>query len=175
MKWSCEAISECDSVTFHDLNITGLWPLGQTTALIWTKANEKFIVSLISVPPSLSSSCLQRCQSVHSMRSGGSCWSWLWWDSSSFWSWSSLYCCMDTATNTKPAAQVCHIKLYMVTVSCVEIYLLFFLRAILAKKNNFFSPHSLTHWVRSAQCRTTYCTFCNSEKLRHASVRLYPL
>lgn len=143
MKWSCEAISECDSVTFHDLNITGLWPLGQTTALIWTKANEKFIVSLISVPPSLSSSCLQRCQSVHSMRSGGSCWSWLWWDSSSFWSWSSLYCCMDTATNTKPAAQVCHIKLYMVTISCVEIYLLFFLRAILAKKQFFLS--SLTH------------------------------
>lgn len=49
---------------------------------------------------------LQRCPSGHSMRSGGSCWSWLWWGSSSFWSWSSHFCCMDKAPSTRPVALV---------------------------------------------------------------------
>lgn len=58
------------------------------------------------------------------MRSGGSCWSWLWWDSSSFWSWSSLYCCMDKAPSTRPVAQVCGhtvVMFYRLTFSCLEM------------------------------------------------------
>lgn len=58
------------------------------------------------------------------MRSGGSCWSWLWWDLSSFWSWSSLYCCMDKAPSTRPVAQVCGhtvVMFYRLTFSCLEM------------------------------------------------------
>lgn len=58
--------------------------------------------------------CLQHCPSVRSMRSGGSCWSWLWWGSSSFWSWSSHCCCMDTAPSTRPVAQVCSFMLFLI-------------------------------------------------------------
>lgn len=79
------------------------------------------------------------------MRSGGSCWSWLWWDLSSFWSWSSLYCCMDKAPSTRPVAQVCGhtvVMFYRLTFSCLEI----------------FSLLSLTYVVPLTVNRRTTCT-----------------
>lgn len=74
------------------------------------------------------SSCLQRWRSIPSTRSGGSCWSWLWWDSSSFWSWSSLCCCTARAPSTRPVAQVCSpsaVMFHGLIWGCVEKWWIF--------------------------------------------------
>lgn len=71
------------------------------------KGLGKKCITLWTHPPAPCCLHLQRCQSVRSMRSGGSFWSWPWWDSSSSSSWSSLCCCTDTAASTRPVAQVC--------------------------------------------------------------------
>lgn len=148
------------------------WPLARWD-LIWTKAKEKLISPSFCLPPVPSSHCLQRCRSVRSMRSGGSCWSWLWWDSSSFWSWSSLYCCMDKAPSTRPVAQVCGHTYSDIQLSGNVLHF----RCI-------FSLLSLNGVPLTVSRRTTctlrwlitmYSTFYASEKLRHASLHVHCL
>lgn len=110
------------------------------------------------------------------MRSGGSCWSWLWWDLSSFWSWSSLYCCMDKAPSTRPVAQVCGhtvVMFYRLTFSCLEMCYISNASVLSSVSLTLFHSQS-TGAPHVPSADLLQCTPA-SEKLRHASLHVHCL